>query len=438
MRLAVPFSILALAATALTAQEPARGTAAALTLLDALRIGRERGIGAVAARNTALAAAARTGQRRADLLPNIAGAASWTRQTLNLDEFGLSLPGTPPVTPDFNVYRLQLGVRQTLFDASVLARVRAARDNAVAAGLDARSAADLSGALAALAYLRVLGAEETVRARLQDSTVAASLLLQARRLVEAGVSPTIDRTRSEVSFAAVRTQLEVARNVLGRTRLDLVRALDVPADTALVLNDSLVAPLFDLPRSPDAASAFAREHRTEFAAERARTESQRRSLSAIRAENLPSISLGGQYTESGRQTSALRGTYNVTLGIAVPILDGLRRQERAREQEALLELQRTREHDVARQIDTEVREALLDLSSAQQQVAIAGERVGLADTELAQAQQRFETGVAGSVETTNAQTSVIAAHDALIQARLAYATARLAAYRALGLLDQLR
>jgi len=46
--------------------------------------------------------------------------------------------------------------------------------------------------------------------------------------------------------------------------------------------------------------------------------------------------------------------------------------------------------------------------------------------------------VAGSVETTNAQASVAAARDALIQARVSYGSARLSAYRALGAIDQIR
>jgi outer membrane protein TolC len=42
------------------------------------------------------------------------------------------------------------------------------------------------------------------------------------------------------------------------------------------------------------------------------------------------------------------------------------------------------------------------------------------------------------VETTNAQGSVIAARDALIQAHVAYGTARIATYRALGVLSEMR
>jgi len=71
-------------------------------------------------------------------------------------------------------------------------------------------------------------------------------------------------------------------------------------------------------------------------------------------------------------------------------------------------------------------------------VAIAGDRLRLAEQELSQAQGRFQSGVASSVETTNAQSSVIAARDALIQARVNYGTARVSAYRALGVIDQLK
>jgi outer membrane protein TolC len=419
----------------LLAQAPAI-PAGPIRLIDAINLGRRQGVDAVVARLNVRAANARTAQRRADLLPNVGGRASLTRQTLNLDEFGI--PVATGVTDPFDIYNLQIRASQTLFDASVIARLRAGRDTAIAAGLDAQAVGEIAGATAGLAYLRVLSADETVRAREADSIIAADLLGQARQLVQAGVNPAIDATRSEVSFAAVRTQLEIARNNADGARLDLVRALDLPSGTRLELADSLgLAPL-EIPRQPDEAARFAREHRAELAAERARTQSARRSLRAIRYENLPSLSANGGYIESGRETGTLAGSYNLQLLLNVPILDGFRRQNRSKEQSAKVEIQEVREHALANQIETEARQAVLDLSSAEQQVAIALERVRLAATELAEAQERFQAGVAGSVETTNAQSSVISAHDALIQARVNYGSARVRAYRALGVIDQLQ
>ena len=406
-----------------------------LTLLQAITLGRSQGVNAAIARLDVRTAEARVGQRRADLLPSISANGAISGQTLNLDEFGI--PNAVGVTDPFDLYRLQVRGAQTIFDASVIGRLRAARDTAVAAGLDAQAAGEIAGATAGLAYLRALSARETVSAREADSTIAAQLLDQARQLVGAGVSPAIDQTRSEVSFGSVRTQLEVARNAADRTQLDLLRALDLPSGTRIELADSLGPGPLDLPLQPDSAASFAREHRSELAAERARTQAAHRSLGAIRAEYLPSLGLTGQYQQSGQHTNDLAGSYTVQLQLTVPILDGFRRQNRVKEQDLRVDIQEIRQRDLVNQVETEARQSVLDVASAQQQVAIARDRLRLAEQELAQAQQRFQAGVAGSVETTNAQSSVIAARDAVIQAQVNFGTARVSAYRALGIIDQL-
>jgi outer membrane protein len=319
----------------------------------------------------------------------------------------------------------------------VFARLRAARDSAVAAGFDAQAVGEIAGATAGLSYLQVQSAQETVKARQADSVVATALLDQARQLVGAGVSPSIDATRSEVSFQAVRTQLEVARNALDRSRLDLLRSLDLTPGTRLELADSLGLGDVQLPLDPDTAGQYARDHRVELAAERKRTEALRRSLAAIRAENLPSLAANGYYQQTATSLVDLTGTYQVLVGVNIPILDGLRRQVRAREGQARVEAQQIREHDLGNQVETEARQSVLDVASARQQVTIAVDQLRLAEQELSEADQRFRAGVAGSVETTNAQSSVISARDALIQARVNYGTARVSAYRALGIIDQL-
>lgn len=434
MRRLLPLLLIAALPRAVAGQQPVVPQGP-LTLLQTIALGRSQGVDAAIAQLNVRTADARVGQRRADLLPSISANAALTRQTLNLDEFGI--PVATGVTDAFDVYRLQVRAAQTIFDASVIGRLRAARDTAVAAGLDARAAGEIAGATAGLAYLRALSAHETVRARQADSTIAAELLSQARQLVDAGVSPAIDATRSEVSFASVRTQLEVARNAADRSQLDLLRTLDLPSGAKVELADSLGPGPLDIPLDADAAAAFAREHRTELAAEQARTRAARRTLGAVRAEYLPSLGLSGAYQQTGREAGDLAGTYNVQLQLTVPILDGFRRQNRVKEENVRVDIQEIRERDLVNRVETEARQAVLDLESARQQVAIAEDRLRLAELELSQAQQRFQAGVAGSVETTNAQGSVISARDALIQARVNFGTARVSAYRALGVIDQL-
>src|SRR5437762_13185369 len=100
-----------------------------LTLLQAISLGHQQGVDAAVARLELRAANAKVAERRADLLPNISGNASYLRQTINLDQFGI--PVATGVTDPFNIYTLQLRGEQLLFDASTITRLRAARDTAV-------------------------------------------------------------------------------------------------------------------------------------------------------------------------------------------------------------------------------------------------------------------------------------------------------------------
>src|SRR5512143_366246 len=110
----VPALLLALP---LRAQTPAPVT---LTLPCAVAMGRQRGVAAALARLNERIADSRVGQRRADLLPSLSLGASTTRQTVNIDEFGI--PFAKGVTDPFTVWRFQFRASETLFDASALAR----------------------------------------------------------------------------------------------------------------------------------------------------------------------------------------------------------------------------------------------------------------------------------------------------------------------------
>ena len=426
----------ALAAAAPLAAQAAPQAPAELSLLDAVRLGRQQAVAATIANINAQVAQNRVGLKRADLLPHLSASGAVAPQVLNLEQFGL--PNATGVTQPFTIYSLQLNASQVIFDAAAIERLKAASDSAKVAGLDAQQAGNLAGAAAGLAYLRVLAASELVLARESDSTIAATLLAQARQFQAAGVTPAIDLTRNEVNTRAVQSDLLTARNELARARLDLLRILNLPLDASMTLTDSLGTPPVDVPLAPAEAVPFALEHRPDVVAERGRTQVAEQSLRAIGYENLPSLGFQGQWESSGQATDRMLGSYRLMFGLQVPILDGFRRQRRHSEQSLKLESQQVRERDVSRQAEQEVRRSLLDLGTAQNTVAIAADRVELASQELRQAAERFKAGVAGSVETTQAQAVVVAARNALIQARASYGVARITLYQALGVLDQLQ
>ena len=190
---------------------------------------------------------------------------------------------------------------------AAITRVKSASDSSVAARFDAQSTGSNAAALAGVAYVRVLGLAETIRAREADSAIAADLLAQAHQLADAGISAAIDVTRNEVNLAAVRTQLVITRAQYARARLDLARALSIPPEAPIALADSLGQEDSRLPTSQDSAVAFAKDHRPEVLAEQRRTEAVRLSRRAIGQENLPSAGIAGQVQESGQATDGLSG-----------------------------------------------------------------------------------------------------------------------------------
>jgi len=408
-----------------------------LSLLGAVQLGRHQAVTATLANLNARVAGEKVGIRRADLLPQIGGNAGITPQTVNFEQFGL--PGAfGGVTPPFTLYSVQVTGSQVIFDAAAIERLKAASDSATVAGLDAQHAGNLAGTAAGLAYLRVLAAAEVVTARVADSAIAATLLAQARQFQSAGVTPAIDLTRNEVNARAVQSDLLNARNELARARLDLLRLLNLPLDATLRLTDSLGATPVDVPLVPDSAVAFALAHRTDVTAEAGRTEVARKNLRAINDEYLPTIGFQGQYNWAGQQSDRLLGSYSLMFGLHLPVFDGMRRQRRSSEQSIRLEAQQLREYDVKRQAEQDVRRALLDLATAEGAVALATDRLQLATLELRQARERFDAGVAGSVETTQSQAVVVSARNALIQARASYGVARVTLYQSLGVLDRLQ
>lgn len=435
MRALLLSAMVALTAAPLSAQAVGQ-VPTDLSLLGAVQLGRHQAVTATLANLNARVAGEKAGIKRADLLPQIAGNAGITPQTVNFEQFGF--PGTIGVTPPFTLYSVQVTGSQVLFDAAAIERLKAASDSATVAGLDAQHAGNLAGTAAGLAYLRVLAATEVVTARVADSAIAATLLAQAQQFQSAGVTPAIDLTRNEVNARAVQSDLLNARNELARAQLDLLRLLNLPLDATLRLTDSLGTPPVDVPLVPDSAVAFALAHRTDVTAEAGRTEVARKNLRAINDEYLPSIGFQGQYNWAGQQSDRLLGSYSLMFGLHIPVFDGMRRQRRSSEQSIRLEAQQLREFDVKRQAEQEVRRSLLDLATAESAVALATDRLQLATLELRQARERFDAGVAGSVETTQSQAVVVSARNALIQARASYGVARITLYQSLGVLDRLQ
>ena len=385
-------------------------------------------------------ASARTGQSWAAFLPGVTAQAVATDRTFNVLALGFTAllpPGTvfpdPVIGPVYEA-ESRLKVSQTLFDVSSWQKVRASKLGERSATTDRSATAEAAAYRAALAYLRAARAAAVVEAREEDVRLAIDLQGLAEAQLAAGTSPDLDVTRARAQVVTARGALVVARNQLDRARLDLTRVLGLDPAIPVALADTLDASLgaSEAPSDSGAAVSFALSHRSDLLAEGARLDRARADRAATAAERLPRVDVAADWGGSGEHFGDSRSTYTYALAVTVPLLDGLRRESRIREQSDLVHESEVRSHDLRDQVSADVEAARLDLASGLEQESVAADQLRLAVDEVSQARERFVSGIAGNIDVIEAQTSLLKAHDADIDARFAVATARAALAHAAG------
>lgn len=432
--------LLALAsASAAHAAEPA-AAAVRLTFAQAVNMAAQQNASVQVASLRTSQAAAKITQSRGALLPSVTGQASMTDRTFNLYALGITLPTAPGAAPYPALQgpvwdsEARLKFAQPVFDWSSWQKLRASRLGLIGARADQGVSGEVAAANAALAYLRAARAEAIVAARAEDLRLAEELQGLAEAQLSAGTAPQIDVTRARTQVASTRGALSVARNQRDRARIDLARALGLEPSAAIALSDTLDATLgaSEAPGEAAAAVAFALDHREDLRAEQARMQRARADRSATAAERLPRVDASLDWGLSGEHYGDAISTRTWALAVTVPLVDGFRREGKLAEQAGLVRESEVREKDVRAQVEAEVTGALLDLASGQEQQQVATERLALALDEIAQARERFVSGVAGNIEVINAQSSLVRARDADIDARFAVASSRTALARAAG------
>jgi len=427
----------------LSAQDTAATTTipATLTIGDAARIAARSSAPAQSAQIRVTEAQARQLQSRADLLPSLTGSASQFTRTLNTASFGFSLPGLNPngqIIGPFHTLDARGSAAVPLFNFGAFARYHAAGAAVKESSAEATVASEQAGSKAALAYVQALRAQEDLQARSEDSVLASDLVTVAQAQLDAGTGIALDVTRAQAQLASTRASLIASRASRDRTMIALARALNVPAHTPLVLSDSLGGlDSTAITTNEAAATARALENRPDLKAAQARIMAAEQSVTAIRAERLPTLSLVGDDGVNGLSVHHMLNTYEYGVELSVPILDGFRRSGRIQEQQGVVREAQVEQRDIEQQAAADVSTAILDVRSASQQVQATREQLRLAEQEVSQARERFSAGVAGNADVITALLQLTTVRTAVIDAEMNFQTARVALAHAQGVVTTL-
>jgi outer membrane protein len=371
----------------------------------------------------------RVSEAKSAFLPDLEASVQDRRQTTNLHAFGLNFPtipgfSFPSVVGPFSVFDARATAQQSVFDFSNIGKYRASRTSLGATKSDFDATRNQVSDQVAKAYLACLRADAALETAKADVELSEALLKLAQEQRTAGTGTGIEVTRAQVQLANGRQRVIVVENDRRRTALQLLKTVGLKLDLEVEFTDKLSYQPVDV-AGLEAALEKARNERAELKAQQQREETARLSYSSVRAERLPSLGAFADYGSIGSDIAGAQPTHTYGVSLKVPVFDGGRRDARREESLSQYRQEKVRTRDLQDQIDLEVRLALNSLRAAISEIETAREGLTLAESEVTQAQRRYQGGVASSIEVTDAQTRLDRARENQIAALYNYNLARL-------------
>lgn len=365
------------------------------------------------------------------LLPTITGSASIELQQINLAAFGLRFPGINPILGPFQVVDFRAYLTQNLVNVQSLENYISAKHNFQAAKLTAEDARDMVVLTVGNAYLLCIADASRIEAINAELLTAKLTLDQAVASHDAGVSPRIDVLRAQVDYQNEQQTLISATNQLAKDKLALARSIGLPLDQDFRLVDTVPFAALDQ-MDPQQAFDRAISVRKDLAASVEQVRAARAGKKAAFADQLPVVSVNGDYGDLGTTPGHSHGTFSATGEVTAPILQIARTRGERDVADAQFETARARLSDQIQQVNQDIRSSLLDIQAAAKLVETTRSNVDLAREELSEAQQRFRAGVSDNLPVSQAQSQTEQANTQYISALYQHNVAKLSLARALG------
>jgi len=413
------------------------GTAGAaplhLTLDDALRrglsVGEEIQLSASAVRE----AEQQVRAARSAALPQVDAAVNYNRTIRSPYDF--ELPGGAALPfGQTNSWIAQVTVNQTLYAAGKIgAGVRIAKEFQGSAEANAREERHTIALAIEEAYYDAALAGEMAAIAESSGRLMDEQLARVRLQKQAGNASELDLLRVQVERENLQPEITAAQNARDVATLNLLRLVNLPAETDVQLDDVLTTATV---KPVDVIHILngAVERRPAVAAAQHLVNIREQQVKIEKADSLPtvgaSITIGEQANPVDFFPSNSNSDWSAAVGVRIPIFDGGRRQAEVR---AAQEVQKQAELQLAQlreAVTLEVEQQRRELVRATEQVGARGEAVKQAQHAYELTELSYRAGNATQLDLTNAREQLreatgnqaVAVHDYhLALARLARA-----------------
>jgi outer membrane protein TolC len=407
-----------------------------LTFTDAIERALRQNLAGLLSEYNTIEARGEKWQQLSDLLPNVSGDVQEVREKVSLQALGFTgslFPGQnlPRVIGPFSYFDVRASATQRVFDWKSIQKYRSSVIGEGVARYNLKDARDLVVLATGNAYLQAIAGAARVETSEAQVESAKALYNKAVAQQQAGVAPAIDTLRAQVEYQTRQQQVIQAANDFAKQKISLARVIGLAPRQEFELAER--APYDPVP-IPDVETSVQRAYtmRSDYKAAHDRLVAAQLERSAARAGYYPTLDVAGNYGEIGATPGDVLPTYTVMGTLNVPIFQGGKVHGDVLKADAALRQAEAQLADVRALIDQDVRNALLDLKSSSDQVAVSQSSVKLADQALMQSQDRFSAGVTDNLEVVQAQEAVAVAHENLISSLYLNNLAKVSFARALG------
>jgi len=408
-----------------------------LSLQEAIDRGLKQNLGLLLSNTDIRAARGERWEQLSALLPHATLSPYVAASKINLNELGLTSLGAitiPTSVGPFSYFDSRATVTQSVFDWKSINATRAASQSVKSAEYSYKDARDLVVLAVGFVYLQAIADEARVETSEAQVKTAQALFDQASDQVNSGTSPAIDGLRAKVELQTRQQQLIQARNDLAIQKLTVARVIGLAPGQQFELTDkSPYQPIASV--TVDEALKRAYDSRSDYKSAMAEVRAAQLFRRAATAGYLPSLSFDANYGAAGSHPSTATPVYDVRGTLTIPIFQGGSVHGDVLQADARLEQSRDRLDNLRAQIDSDIRTALLNLQSSEEQVNVARSNIDLSEETLVQSRDRFIAGVTDTVEVVQSQEAVAAAHEQYISSLYSYNYAKISLARAIGMAE---
>ncbi len=378
-----------------------------------------------------------------NLLPTITAQVQSNAQEINLAAMGFkasTLSGLNLGNFAFseivkvNTTSAQLNLDQALFNLPAYEFYRAAQKAELVAQLTTRLGRGNMALSVGTQYLQCIADSSQIANALALEKSDEVALRQATLSHDAGVGINLDVLRARVQLQTQQQARISAEVTLAKDKIALARMIGLPADQELTLTDTVPFSEFAALSQPEALKlAFTR--RKDYLSLEAQLEVAQRTAKAVRYQRLPTLAFTGFYGVLGETTGLYHGDFVAAGKLQFPIFQEASLRGESEVASAQIDRVRSQLASLRVTIDQQIRSNMLDVQSSSELVKAAQSNVELSQQALSDATDRYTAGVTDDLPLVQAQATLVAAQNRLVQSEFQYNQSKLALARSIGVVE---